>query len=418
MVQLERYFMTETEGSPAGGTLADAQRRWFRPPRAHGEIIEDRTVSFLELFYDLVFVVLVAQLAHTLADHVDWTGFRNFAIVFGLIWIAWINGTLYHELHGGEDGRSRMYIFGQMTLMVPLAVFAGHAADDAADGRNFAIVYTLLLAFIAWQWFDVRRFDSPEWRPIAMRYVMGMGVIIAIVLASAFVDSVETRVLMWAAAVLLTVVGNLAFMVMGERSEVMASATRTTDSMSERFGLFTIIVLGEVVVGVVDGLSEAEHNFRTIATGLLALWIGFGFWWNYFDFIGRRIPRQGRERIVWMYTHFPLALCISAAGAAMVKLVEHAADGRTPAATAWLLAATTAGVALCIAILIRTFDQRPGHVLVPYTMVGAAAAALVLGALRPAPWLFVLFLGFVISVPWQESFLRHSRLGQPFIIED
>ena len=119
-------------------------------------------MSFVELFYDLVFVVLIGQLAHTLAGHTTWTGLRDFVVVFGLVWIAWINGTLYHDLHGGEDGRSRTYIFVQMALLVLLAVFAGHAADDPADGRGFAIVYTLLLLFITWKWFDVRRFDTPE----------------------------------------------------------------------------------------------------------------------------------------------------------------------------------------------------------------------------------------------------------------
>ena len=132
-----------------------------------------------------------------------WVGVRDFVVVFGLIWIAWINGTLYHDLHGGEDGRSRTYIFVQMSLLAVLAVFAGHAADDSSDGRGFAIVYTLLLLFIAWQWFDVRRFDSPEWRRVAGGYVAGMVVIAAIVLASAFVDNPETRVSFWAFAVVL-----------------------------------------------------------------------------------------------------------------------------------------------------------------------------------------------------------------------
>ncbi|MCP3974331.1 MAG: low temperature requirement protein A [bacterium] len=404
--------MTET-----GGKISNAHRRWFSPPRAHGDSIEDRTVSFLELFYDLVFVVLIAQLAHTLAGHIDWTGFRNFAVVFGLIWIAWLNGTMYHELHGGDDGRSRMYIFGQMTLMVLLAVFAGHAADDLDDGRNFAIVYTLLLLFIAWQWFDVRRFDVEEWRPIVMQYVTGMLLIAAVVLASAFVDSTETRVLIWAVAVVLTLVGGMVFS-LGRQSDIVDSATQTTESLAERFGLFTIIVLGEVVVGVVEGISEAEHHFRTIATGILALWVGFGFWWNYFDFVGGRVPRPGRTRVVWLNTHFLLALCISAAGAAMVSLVGHGADARTGAASAWLLSATTAGILLSIAMIINTFDQRPGHVNVSRMMVIAAVGALVVGAFRPAPWLFVLLLGFVVSVPWQESFTRHARLGLPFIPEE
>jgi low temperature requirement protein LtrA len=145
-------------------------------------VVEDRSVSFLELFYDLVFVVLIAQIAHTLAGNATWTGLRDFVVVFGLVWIAWINGTLYHDLHGGEDGRSRTYIFVQMSLLVLLAVFAGHAADDPADARGFAIVYALLLLFIAWQWFDVRRFDTPEWRGVAGRYVQGTVLIAAIML--------------------------------------------------------------------------------------------------------------------------------------------------------------------------------------------------------------------------------------------
>ncbi|MBT8241931.1 MAG: low temperature requirement protein A, partial [Acidimicrobiia bacterium] len=173
---------------------AEDRARWFRPPRPHGHVEEDRSVSFIELFYDLVFVLLIAQIAHTLADHVTWTGVRDFVGVCGLIWIAWVNGTLYHDLHGGDDGRSRTYIFTQMSLLVLLAVFTGHAADDATDGRGFAIVYTLLLLFIAWQWFDVRRFDTPEWRRVAGRYVAGMMMIAVIVLASIFVDNPTTRV--------------------------------------------------------------------------------------------------------------------------------------------------------------------------------------------------------------------------------
>ncbi len=404
--------MTETKGS-----FAEANRRWFRPPRPHGHVIEDRTVSFLELFYDLVFVVLVAQVAHTLAKHQDWTGLRDFAVVFGLIWIAWLNGSLYHELHGDEDGRSRMYIFGQMTLMAPLAVYAAHAADDLSDGRNFAIVYTILLLFIAWQWFDVRRFDAPEWRPVAMRYVSGMLVIAAVVLGSAFVGSAETRVWIWAAVVVITLVSNVVFTLLNSDDGV-SDAMRVTESMAERFGLFTIIMLGEVVVGVVDGLSELdERGFRAVATGLLALWVGFAYWWNYFDFAGRRVPRQGQERVAWMFAHFPLHLSIAAAGAAMVSLVEHAGDGRTPAASAWMLAGASAVVALSIAVMIRTFNQRPGHAMVSTLMIASAVGALVLGALRPVPWLFVLLLGIVVSLPWQESFVRHARLGEPFIPE-
>ncbi len=176
-----------------------------------------------------------------------------------------------------------------MSLLVLLSVFAGHAADDPAEGRSFAIVYALLVTFIAWQWFDVRRFDTPEWRRVAGRYVLGVALVAAIVLASAFARDSNTQVLLWAIAVGVTLVINLVLALL-PRSEEMSAAVQPTDSLAERFGLFTIIVLGEVVVGVVNGVSAVEHTFATIATGLLALAIGFGFWWNYFD----ASPRQAR----------------------------------------------------------------------------------------------------------------------------
>ena len=116
--------------------------RFWQPPRAHGEVDHDRTVSFLELFYDLTYVVVIAQAAHHLAGHVSWRGAAEFAVVFSLIWIAWLNGTLYYELHGREDGRTRMFVFLQMLILSLMAVFAGEATrlaygtDEAQEGRN------------------------------------------------------------------------------------------------------------------------------------------------------------------------------------------------------------------------------------------------------------------------------------------
>src|SRR4029450_3599408 len=88
-----------------------------------------------------------------------------------------------------------------------------------------------------------------------------------------------------------------------------------TDSLVERFGLFTIIVLGELVIGVVDGLSGAERDAKTIITGMLALSMGFGFWWIYFDLVGHRLPRAERLALAnWVMSHLPITLAITAAG--------------------------------------------------------------------------------------------------------
>ena len=68
-----------------------------------------------------------------------------------------------------------------------------------------------------------------------------------------------------------------------------------------------------------------------------------GMWWNYFDMLGRRVPGQRGHRLAsWLYAHLPLTMAISASGAAMVSLLEHADDTRTPGPAAWLLAGSVA----------------------------------------------------------------------------
>src|SRR4029453_11624273 len=123
----------------------------------------------------------------------------------------------------------------------------------------------------------------------------------------------------WAGVVTAWIVG----IVLVGRSEVgLNLGLPPTESLVERFGLFTIIVLGEFVFGVVDGLSTPERDAITITTGMIALVIGFGFWWIYFDLVGRRLPRSdGRAMANWLLSHLPITLAITAAGAAMVRLM-------------------------------------------------------------------------------------------------
>lgn len=383
--------------------------RFWLPPRPHGEIIEDRTVSFLELFYDLTFVVLIARAAHTLAHHVSWQGFWEFVVVFGLIWVAWLNGTIHHELHGREDGRSRSFIFLQMLLLGLLAVFTADATGEGGSG--FAVVYAALLAVLTWLWYTVRRVDSPEWMQVTGRYLAGMLASIVIMFVSIFLDE-GPRTILWGVFILAWILGTL---LQSRTGTDMGSWV--TDSMVERFGLFTIIVLGEVVVGVVDGLSEAERNLETVATGLFGLILGFGFWWTYFDYVGRRLPRA--ERAVagyWILGHFPVALSIAAAGAAMVSLIEHASDEAAPAATAWLLSGSVGLLLLAMVWImrqLRAYDQFPDLYRPVMAGIGVGVAvALLVGWWRPAPWLLVLSLAAIHSIIWFFAFDRWLRLDE------
>jgi Bacterial low temperature requirement A protein (LtrA) len=100
------------------------------PP--HGEQPRERTVGPLELFYDLAVVVLVAQAAHHLAGHLTWAGFGQFAAVFTLVWIAWANGSLHHELHGHEDARARSTFLLQILLLAAMGAFIPQADGPRA----------------------------------------------------------------------------------------------------------------------------------------------------------------------------------------------------------------------------------------------------------------------------------------------
>lgn len=389
-------------------------KRWLSsPPRPHGAIIKDRTVSNLELFYDLVYVAVIAQASHHLAEHVSLAGFAEFAVIFGMIWFAWFNGSLYIELHGREDGRTRLSVFLQMGVLALLAVFTGEAAGET--GPQFAIVYAVFLALMGWHWYSVReldRIERPEFLRITFFYVSGMAISTLVVGVTAFAPD-AWRLPIWA----IFLAGWIGFLSLGSRAQAeLSEGIQPTESLVERFGLFTIIVLGEVILGVVAGLSEAGADALTIATGSLAMVIGFGLWWIYFDLVGRRLPRGGRGTVwTWMLSHLPIQLGIVAAGAAIVSVIEHAHDATTPPETALLLGGSVAIGLLALILTERALEDavrledvyRP---LGPALTLGAAAA-LAAGWVAPAPWLLAALLVAILTTLWFFVVARMIRAG-------
>jgi low temperature requirement protein LtrA len=321
------------------------------------------------------------------------------------------------ELHGREDGRTRSIVFVQMGVLVLLAVFTADAADGS--GRGFAVVYATFQVVQTGLWYSVLRQDRrdhPEYLAPTGAYVAGTGVSAALVLASAVLPAAP-RLVVWAGLAVAWIVG----------IELIARSSRAglplapTDALVERFGGFTIIVLGEVVLGVVAGLSAAQRDAKTIVTGMLALWLGFGFWWIYFDLVGRRLPRaDGGALSNWVVSHLPITGSITAAGAGMVSLVGHAHDTTTPASTSWLLAGAVATGLLALVVTERALAdaERLSVVFQPLRLAlsGGAAAALLVGWLRPAPWLLALLLVAVLSAVWSfavSRFLRADAWGAP-----
>ena len=189
-----------------------------------------------------------------------------------------------------------------------------------------------------------------------------------------------------------------------------------TDALIDRFGTLTIIVLGETLTGVVAGLAREPISGLTLAVGLIAVVVGFGAWWTYFDFAGGRHPRPERHASMhWVLGHLPLTAAIAAMGAAMVSLVDHAHDGRTPAATAWVLCGGTAVVLVATTLLaasLQAWDRDRGlYRPLARTCAIVAVACLALGAARPAPLLLALGLVLLLGIPWGLVVARRLASG-------
>jgi low temperature requirement protein LtrA len=384
----------------------------WQPPRPHGEQPRQRDVGPLELFYDLVVVVLVAQAARHLAGQLTWRGLGEYSAVFALVWIAWVNGSLHHELHGHEDARGRSIFLVQILILVPL----GAPIPQAGGGRGaaFAVTAAILFAVLAGLWLLASRGDRPEYRHASRRFVVGTACCAVILGASAFPPS-GPRVLAWGLLDAAYLAGFGA--VIGTANPATSPELIITPALIERFGLLIIIVLGEIVTGVVNGLAAKPTNALTLAVALIAVVIGFGAWWTYFDFAGHRAPRPTPAATAqWVLTHLPLTAAVAAMGAAMVTLVEHAHAPRTPAATSWVLCGAAA-VALCATMLVaaslRVWNSERGlYRPLAGSCVAVAIACLGVGALHPAPLLLGLILVVLFSLPWVLAVayrLRHQK---------
>ena len=380
-------------------------RHFWQPPRAHGDFITGREVSFLELFYDLVYVVVVSQAAHYLSTDVTWAGVGRFAVLFSLIWLAWINGAVYHDLHGRSEGRTRSYVFLQMGVLAVLAVFTAHAPTE--DGAPFAIVYAGYLALLGWLWYSVRLQDDPAFRSATTPYIVGVFGFAAVMLASAVLpDDVRTAV--WAVVVVVALTG---ITVLDWRNAARGDTSLSaTESMVERFDLFTIIVLGEVVVGVVSGITDAGRAPIAIVTGILGLAIGFAYWWSYFDLVGgRRVSSAPGALSRWVVAHLPVTMTIAATGGVMVSMVEHASDGRAPDPTPMVLSTSVAVGVLALLVIATALEEwktlAPVYRPVATALAGAAVVALLIGWLAPPPWLQILLLTLLLTVVWLYGIL-------------
>jgi low temperature requirement protein LtrA len=353
--------------------VSDRRRRLWRPPARFEDRPSDRRVTFLELFFDLVFVVVISQLAHHLAEHPTWPGVGWFLFLFYAVWSSWINGTLYHDLHGTNDVSVRVFTFLQMLAVAVMAVFVGDVPGDGAAG--FALGYAANTLVLVVLWFRTGLHD-PHHRAASVPYSSAYLVSALLFAVSAAVDE-PVRYWMWAAALAIEVLGMIvAFHVWTPpESQAGDAVIATTPSLIERLGLFVIIVLGEVIVGAVNGMADLDPiTADGIVIGLLGVLVAIGLWWIYFDLVSHHPPVSNRTQL-WLYLHLPLVVAMAAGGAGVLNTVEHATEA-LPGSVRWLLVGSLAVAVVVIAVLIRTLEVRS----VMPALYRSAAVALVASA--------------------------------------
>jgi low temperature requirement protein LtrA len=381
-------------------------RRWWQVPRNISDRPQHRQVTFLELFYDLVYVVLIAELTHALAIDINGQSLLGFTFLFVIVWWAWLNGTLYHELHGNNDIRTRVFTFLQMLTVAAMAIFAHDAFGETSAG--FAVSYAAFQLILGYLWWRTGVYDENH-RPLTIPYIIAFSVTTTLFFISAFVPG-PNRFYLWGMAVMISVILPILVFSRGSKDpsvQAQLELSRTpTASLVERFGLFTIIVLGEVIVAVVQGV--ASHHNLTIQVGVIGgtgMLIAIGLWWLYFDFVSHRHPNN---LMLWAYAHLPMTAGIATIGAAILNVVEHTGE-TLPASVRWLLVGAIAVTLAGIALLIHTLqdgdrDPRTDRIGQYVTILAAVVIiALGLSSLQTIPLLVVLLV--VLLTPIFFGFL-------------
>lgn len=337
-------------------------RSWWQPPKRIADREEERTVTFLELFYDLVYVVIVAELAHALAVDVTWAGIGRFTFLFVIVWWAWLNGATYHDLHGNNDIRTRVFTFLQMGSVAAMAVFAHNAMGEGSTG--FALSYAAFQLILLVLWWRTGMHD-PNHRPLSQPSAVMFSLTTLLFASSVFVME-PLRFYLWGIAVVVSLLMPLYTSNLGRNNPAVQAqidlSTAVSPSLVERFGLFTIIVLGEVIAGTIRGLAE-HHDLSWEAgiTAVLGMVVAIGIWWFYFDAISHHLPRPGRTMMLtWAFLHLPMTIGIASVGAAVLNVVENAGEA-LPLGVRWLLVGACALVLVIIPLLMGTIRIPKEH---------------------------------------------------------
>lgn len=365
-----------TAGQPDDVTLQEGQVPPSQEQGGHGE----QKVTWLELFYDLIFVVAFDQLAKRLGDAPQLAQLGVFTLLFGAVWWSWASNAVYASRYGNE---SRAYRWGTLAQLVTMSMIALTLRGDLVDtGRAFALAFGVNRVLQALQSLHAAR---EEGEAFPWRLAGSQGLAGGMWLASAALPGGSGGQLgLWGVALAVEVLTPVF-----TRAHAHARLPHE-GHLPERVGLLQIIALGAIVTEVVTGGRKQALTWATLVPALAAILTVVGLWRLYFDqaralpLLAAHVEGQVGRMLSWLYGHLPFTLAVVMVGVGLghgISDVDAKKDAVSQQWVAWPLAgALIALVGLRANSLIVTHRARPRDRSI-WVMLAAAGAAAGLAAL-------------------------------------
>ncbi|MDT0221903.1 MULTISPECIES: low temperature requirement protein A [Gordonia] len=270
-----------------------------------------RTASTLELFFDLVFVVAVSiaavQLHHALTENHIVDGVVSYAFIFFAIWWAWMNFTWFATSFGTDDWLYRVLTFVQMAGVLVLAA----GIEPAFVDHEFTLVvfgYVVMRVAMVAQWLRASG-SAGDRRRTTRLYAAGIAVVQILWLLWLFVPSGAAATI----GFVMLVGAELAVPVVAEKQ---GNTPWHPHHITERYGLFTLILLGESLLASSNAIIEALHNEQELAPlisiAILTFIATAALWWIYFWPPHHRAIGSLADSLRYGYVHY---FVFAAAGA-------------------------------------------------------------------------------------------------------
>ena len=280
----------------------------------------EKKVTWLELFYDLLFVAAVSKASHVLV-HVDHglipiEYLTKFVLIFIPIWWAWAGQTLFMNRFGQDIVKHRIYLILQLFFV--LIMTASLSVDFDQYYISFLAGYAGLRSMTAFQYLSVRHMEHGH-RQATARYLgtyFWLG--IAISCCSLFFDSWLRYTVLYAgiiADILVPIIGR----------KILKKTSVNTHHLLERFSLFTLILLGESVISILAVLQDSVWNWRSILFAAITFVLIIAMWWQYFDNVEKKVDKTKQtagQTIIYGHLFIFLSMSMLAASIQLLFLEQ------------------------------------------------------------------------------------------------